>query len=47
VRGEEETVVKKGEVVLVPADLDEFLLVPRASGTVLLEAIWRKPVVEQ
>ncbi|MBQ9889530.1 MAG: class I mannose-6-phosphate isomerase [Bacteroidales bacterium] len=47
VRGEEETVVKKGEVVLVPADLDEFLLVPRASGTVLLEAIWRKPVVER
>jgi mannose-6-phosphate isomerase len=47
VQGEEEVVVGKGDVVLVPADVPEFLLAPRTSGTVLLEAMWRKEDVEQ
>jgi hypothetical protein len=31
----------KGETILIPADMPDFLLVPRDSSTVLLEAVTR------
>jgi len=34
--------LKKGQTVLVPADLDEFFLVPKAKDTVILEAMVEK-----
>ena len=37
--GMESTVVKAGETVLVPAEIDDFFLVPRQSGTVLVEVL--------
>ncbi|MGM9741114.1 MAG: class I mannose-6-phosphate isomerase [Candidatus Cryptobacteroides sp.] len=38
----EEYVVNAGESILVPADVQEYYLVPRSSGTVLLEAVTRR-----
>lgn len=38
----EEYVVNAEESILVPADVQEYFLVPRASGTVLLEAVTRR-----
>ena len=35
----ESTVIKTGETVLVPAEIDDFYLVPRQSGTVLVEVL--------
>ena len=37
--GMESTVMKTGETVLVPAEIDDFYLVPRRSGTVLVEVL--------
>ena len=37
--GMESTVIKTGETVLVPAEIDDFYLVPRQSGTVLVEVL--------
>ena len=37
--GMESTVIKTGETVLVPAEIDDFYLVPRSSGTVLVEVL--------
>ena len=40
--GMENTVVKKGETVLIPADMPDFFLVPRDRDTILLEATVEK-----
>jgi len=37
--GMESTVLRAGETVLVPAEIDDFYLVPRQSGTVLVEIL--------
>ena len=37
--GMESTVLAAGETVLVPAEVDDFFLVPRQSGTVLVEVL--------
>ena len=37
--GMESTVIKTGETVLVPAEIDDFYLVPRRSGTELVEVL--------
>ncbi|MGN1233953.1 MAG: class I mannose-6-phosphate isomerase [Candidatus Cryptobacteroides sp.] len=42
----EEYVLGAGEAILVPADVQEYYLVPRTSGTVLLEAVTRRPETE-
>jgi len=38
----ESTVVKKGETVLIPADMPDFVLVPRDTNTILVEATVEK-----
>ena len=38
----EEHIVNAGEAILVPADVQEYYLVPRKPGTVLLEAVTRR-----
>ena len=37
--GMESTILKAGETVLVPAEIEDFYLVPRQSGTVLVEVL--------
>lgn len=37
--GMDSTVLKAGETVLVPAEIEDFFLVPRQSGTVLVEVL--------
>jgi hypothetical protein len=37
--GMESTVISAGETVLVPAEVDDFYLVPRQSGTELVEVL--------
>ena len=41
----EEHIVNAGEAILVPADVQEYYLVPRKTGTVLLEAVTRRSEV--
>ncbi|MCQ2145443.1 MAG: class I mannose-6-phosphate isomerase [Bacteroidales bacterium] len=41
-KGTDTTVLSKGETVLIPADMPDYLLVPRDKGTVILEATVEK-----